>query len=112
LGERPIGNLSGGERQKLLLARALVQDAPVILLDEPLNHLDIKNRAFTLELLREEHRRGRTVVAVMHDLREVRASFRDVIFLKEGRVIFSGGAEQAFQADLLREVFEVEHFDL
>lgn len=110
--ERLIGSLSGGERQKLLLARALVQDAPVLLLDEPLNHLDIKNRLSTLKLLTEENRAGRTITAVMHDLREVRAHFSDVLFLKDGNLFFCGSVREGFREDLLRDVFEVENLDL
>lgn len=108
--ERLIGGLSGGERQKLLLARALVQDAPAILLDEPLNHLDVKNRIFTLRLLAAENSRGKTVVAVMHDLREVRECFSDVVFLHDGRVAFQGSAAEAFRPELLRDVFEVDEW--
>lgn len=108
LRERLIGSLSGGERQKLLLARALVQDAPVILLDEPLNHLDVKNRIFTLRLLAEENRRGKTIVAVMHDLRETRECFSDVVFLHDGRVAFQGSGAEAFRPELVQHVFEVD----
>lgn len=106
---RIIGTLSGGERQRALLARALIQDTPTLLLDEPLNHLDIKQRAFFLKILKEENEiHGRTVIAVMHDLEEVRNHFTHVLFLKDGRVDHFGDIAQAFEIQRLNHVFDMD----
>jgi iron complex transport system ATP-binding protein len=103
-----IDTLSGGERQRVLLARALAQDTQVILLDEPLNHLDIKNRLFVLDLLRAENAAGRTIVAVMHDFREVSTHFEEVMFLQDGALLFHGPVAAGFTPAWLRAVFDVE----
>lgn len=106
---RLISTLSGGERQRALLARALTQDAPSLLLDEPLNHLDIKQRAFFLKILKDENEmHGRTIVAVMHDLEEVREHFTHVLFLKQGRLDYCGPILEAFQTERLTRVFEMD----
>jgi iron complex transport system ATP-binding protein len=106
---RLIGTLSGGERQRVLLARALVQDTPILLLDEPLNHLDVKQRAFFLKILKEENEiRGRTIVAVMHDLEEVQRHFTHVLFLKDGQLSHFGTIAQAFTTERLNQVFDMD----
>lgn len=105
---RRINSLSGGERQRVLMARALLQDAPVLLLDEPLNHLDVKNRLFILDLIAAERRSGRTIVAVMHDFQEVARHFDGAVLLKNGQVAFQGTVSQAFAPALLTDVFEVD----
>lgn len=78
---RPVGALSAGQVQRVLFARLLVQDAQVILLDEPFNAIDARTTADLLALLRGWHAEGRTVVAVLHDLDQVRAVFPDTLLL-------------------------------
>lgn len=78
---RPVGALSAGQVQRVLFARLLVQDAPVILLDEPFNAIDSRTTADLLALLHGWHAEGRTVVAVLHDLDQVRAVFPDTLLL-------------------------------
>lgn len=78
---RPVGALSAGQVQRVLFARLLVQDAPVILLDEPFNAIDARTTADLLALLHGWHAEGRTVVAVLHDLDQVRAVFPDTLLL-------------------------------
>jgi iron complex transport system ATP-binding protein len=91
------------------MARALAQDTPVILLDEPLNHLDIKNKIFALELLREEQDESKkTVVAVMHDFADVKNHFTHVIFIKDGGIAYSGPVAEGFDLPLLNRVFDVD----
>jgi iron complex transport system ATP-binding protein len=109
LKTRLIATLSGGERQRALLARALTQDTPTLLLDEPLNHLDVKQRAFFLKILKEENEiHGRTIIAVMHDLEEVRQHFTHVLFLKDGRVEYFGAIAEAFEIERLNRVFDMD----
>lgn len=78
---RPVGALSAGQVQRVLFARLLVQDAQVILLDEPFNAIDARTTADLLALLCGWHAEGRTVVAVLHDLDQVRAVFPDTLLL-------------------------------
>ncbi len=74
---RPIGALSGGQAQRLLFARLLLQDAPVILLDEPFSAIDERTVTDLLSLVAHWHGEGRTIVAVLHDTDLVRAHFPD-----------------------------------
>ncbi len=77
----PIGMLSAGQFQRLLFARLLVQDAALLLLDEPFNAIDEPTEAALLALLRQWHRDGRTVIAVLHDLETVQRNFPDTLLL-------------------------------
>ena len=78
---RPVGSLSAGQFQRVLFARLLLQDAPVILLDEPFNALDARTAADLLAVVHRWHGEGRTVVAVLHDLDLVRREFPDTLLL-------------------------------
>ena len=109
LSFRLVNTLSGGERQRVMLARALAQQTPVILLDEPLNHLDIRHRAFVLDILREENRqRGVTIIAVLHELRDVQTHFDRAILLRDGIVVAAGPVDEVITPQRVREVFDVE----
>lgn len=78
---RPVGSLSAGQFQRVLFARLLLQDAPVILLDEPFNALDARTAADLLGVVRRWHGEGRTVIAVLHDLELVRREFPETLLL-------------------------------
>lgn len=107
LAERSILELSGGERQLVMVARALVQDAPILLLDEPTAHLDLAHRVQVLALARELAREGRAVLAVSHDL-SLLAGFADrLALLSDGRVE-CGLPEELLQPDRLRAGFGLE----
>lgn len=81
LGQRLVSELSVGQFQRVLFARVLVQNAPLILLDEPFNAVDARTTAELLSLVRRWHGEGRTVVAVLHDLEQVRAHFPHTLLL-------------------------------
>ena len=93
---RPIGSLSAGQFQRVLFARLMVQDAPVLLLDEPFNAVDARTEADLLSVLHGWHRSGRTIIAVLHDLDLVRDQFPETLLL--ARHIVGWGAT----ADVLR----------
>ena len=79
--DRDIDTLSGGQLQRALFARVIVQDAKLILLDEPFNAIDASTATDLLNLIRQWHRQGRTVVVVVHDLELVRAAFPETLLL-------------------------------
>ena len=109
LRHRRINTLSGGERKRALLARALVQEPEVLFLDEPLVALDLHHRMFVLGFLREQVRsRGLTVVGVLHDLNVVSEFCDHVVILKDGGVVASDQPAAVFLYPLLKRVFEVE----
>lgn len=80
-GGRLIGELSAGQFQRVMFARLLLEEARLILLDEPFNAIDERTTADLLALVRRWHREGRTVVAVLHDLAQVRAHFPETLLL-------------------------------
>src|SRR6185503_2830169 len=106
LAGRPLDSLSGGERQRAVLARALVQEAPLLLLDEPTSALDLGHQLQALELvdsLRSEA--GLTVVAAMHDL-TLAAQFADRVLLLDGGRLVADGAP----ADVLTQEALARHY--
>ena len=106
LADRTLATLSGGEVQRVVLARALAQEAPVLLLDEPTSALDLGRRVDALELVdRLRHERGLTVVSAMHDL-TLAAQFADrLVLLAGGRVVTSGAPADVLDETLLSECF-------
>lgn len=78
---RGVGSLSGGQVQRALFARLMLQDTPVVLLDEPFNAIDARSMADLIEIVRHWHDEGRTVMAVLHDFETVRAHFPDSMML-------------------------------
>lgn len=89
---RLIGELSVGQFQRVLFARMLVQDAALILLDEPFNTVDVRTRADLMTVIERWHAEGRTVVAVLHDLELVRARFPRTLLLARGVVAWDDTA--------------------
>jgi len=91
--QRPIGTLSGGQMQRMLFARLLLQDARVIVLDEPFNAIDAKTSADLLALVRRWHSEQRTVLAAMHDLDLVRMNFPEALLLAREPVAWGKTAD-------------------
>ncbi len=99
---RPAGSLSAGQFQRLLFARLLLQDAPVILLDEPFNAVDERTAADLLDLVRRWHGEGRTIIAVLHDLDLVRQVFPETLLLARDCLGWGPTAEVLTAANRLR----------
>ncbi len=99
---RALRTMSGGELQRVVLARALAQEAPVLLLDEPTSALDLGRRMDALELIDELRReRGLTVVSAIHDL-TLAGQFADrLLLLADGRVAAAGSPAAVLRDDLL-----------
>jgi zinc/manganese transport system ATP-binding protein len=108
---RPIGTLSGGQMQRALFARLLLQDASVILLDEPFTAIDAKTTADLLDLVRRWHAEERTVVAVLHDLDLVRRVFPETLLIAREPVAWGTTGEVLDPENLLRARRMVEAFD-
>jgi iron complex transport system ATP-binding protein len=106
MATRDLSTMSGGELQRLVLARALAQEAPVLLLDEPTSALDLGRRVEALELVDELRiERGLTVVSAMHDL-TLAAQFADqLLLLAEGEIVSTGTAAEVFNEDSLDHHF-------
>ena len=105
LREQGFSTLSGGEKQRVLIARALAQQTRLMLLDEPTNHLDIK---YQIQLMDAVKRSDRTVVAAIHDLNMAAAYCDRLYALKDGAVVGEGAPESLLTPDFLRELYEVE----
>lgn len=108
LAERPVTRLSGGERQLVVLARALAQDSPILLLDEPTAFLDLRHRLEVLSLVRELARAGRSALVVSHDL-GLAARFCDrLALLGDGEILAQGPPSEVLTPANLRRAFEIE----
>ena len=107
LAERPVAELSGGERQRVHLARALAQEAPLLLLDEPIAGLDLAHQLQALDLLRTIVDAGRGALVALHDLSLAARRCDRLIFLAEGRIRADGAPAVVLTPEALAEVFAV-----
>lgn len=104
LAERQIGELSGGQQQRVLLARALAQDADLLLLDEPLNAVDAATREVVSSVLHDLQRQGKTVIVATHDLDRLQTDFDDALFLVDGFSVARGVEEVSHRAYIVSPV--------
>ena len=100
--ERAVGSLSSGQFQRVLFARLLVQDASLILLDEPFSAMDSRTTAALLALVQRWHTQGRTVIAVLHDEPQVREHFPQTLLLARERVAWGETAQVLTESHLQR----------
>ena len=108
---RPIGTLSGGQMQRMLFARVLLQDARLIVLDEPFNAIDAKTSDDLLALVRRWHGEGRTVLAALHDMDLVRAYFPETLLLAREQVAWGPTADVLTSDNLMEARRMCEAFD-
>lgn len=104
LAKRSFMHLSGGEKQRALIARALAQDTKLLVLDEPTNHLDI---SFQLEIFEQLRKLGKTVLSAIHDLNLASLFCDDLVVLGDEQLKCVGKTEDVLTAELIREVFNV-----
>lgn len=107
LAERPVTSLSGGERQLVLLARALTQQPKLLLLDEPTSHLDLGNKARLITLLRELNQQGVSVVFTTHEPDVASQLANQMVLMRAGQVVGAGAAEDVFEGGTLSMLYGV-----
>ena len=103
--ERNFSTLSGGEQQRVILARALAQQTPCLILDEPTNHLDI---TYQLQLMKLVKNLDITVISAVHDL-NIAAAFCDRLYvMRQGEIVASGPPAKVLTADFIRDIYQVD----
>ena len=107
---RQISQLSGGQQQRVFLARSIVQDAELILLDEPFGGIDAKSEAVIVDILRSQKQNGKSIVAVHHDLSTVKDYFDDVILLNKTVTAF-GPVDDVFTKSNVEKTYGVSNLD-
>lgn len=103
--KKPIHAMSGGQFQRMLLARCLVQDRQIIFLDEPFIGIDAVSERIIMDILRDLRNQGRTILIVHHDLSKVRRYFDSIMILNK-KLLAHGPVEQVFTAENLRKAYE------
>lgn len=105
LADKRIETLSGGEQQRANIVRALMQQAPAILLDEPCNHLDIRHQHRLMHYLHGQRHRF-SAVMVLHDLNLAAAYAEHIILMNKGRIVANGTVDEVMQPELLSETYQ------
>lgn len=109
LRDRFLDELSGGQRQRAFIAMVLAQDPDYLLLDEPLNNLDMKHAAATMRLLRRAaDELGKTVVVVLHDINFASCHADRIVAMRDGRLAFQGPPEALMRNDVLRSIYDMD----
>src|SRR5215470_13065023 len=109
LADRYFHELSGGEKQRVIIARALVQEPQILLLDEPSAFLDLKHQVQVFELMRRLNRERRlTIVAALHDLNLAALFFPRLILLRDGKIYSDGTPKEVLTEETIRQVYEIQ----
>ncbi|MDA8161433.1 MAG: ABC transporter ATP-binding protein [Desulfobacteraceae bacterium] len=109
LKERPYTKISGGERQLVLIARALAQETPILMLDEPTSHLDFRNQVLVLTKVRDIVRqKGLTVLMTLHDPNRAMQFSDDVVAINCGHIVAEGAPYEVISEENLRQIYGIE----
>ncbi|MDQ0513790.1 ABC-type cobalamin/Fe3+-siderophores transport system ATPase subunit [Mycoplasmoides fastidiosum] len=106
--DRNINELSGGQRQNVILATVLAQKTDTIILDEPTTYLDVNNQNLLLTLLKKLNDRGKTIIAILHDLNQAISYSDNLIILKDGEIYSQGAPRNVVNSQMVKEVFAVD----
>lgn len=110
LANRDVSGLSDGEKQKIMIARALAQQPKIVILDEPTSHLDIKHRLEVMEILKtlaREH--GVAVVLALHDIDIALKTADEIVLLRSGEAVFSGAAAEAVRSVSIEQIYGISN---
>jgi iron complex transport system ATP-binding protein len=105
LASRPVEALSGGQRQRVWVAMVLAQQTGLLLLDEPTTFLDVAHQVELMELFAELNERGRTIVAVLHDLNHAARYASRIVAMRDGRILAEGPPTEVITSERVQEVF-------
>lgn len=108
LADQPIDTLSGGQRQRAWVAMALAQETSLLLLDEPTTFLDIAHQIELLDLFATLNRKGRTIVAVLHDLNQASRYASHLVAMRNGTIVAQGNPEEIVTPEMIKSVFDLE----
>ena len=107
IADRQLNSLSGGERQKALIAAALTQNTDILFLDEPTNFLDYRHQVETLELIEKVNReQGKTILMVTHDINLALHGADEILAIKQGKKVWQGHSTELLEKDLLSKIFD------
>jgi len=106
--DKLITELSGGEKQKVVIARALAQEPEALLLDEPTAHLDINHQIAILDIVKELSTRGITIISILHDLNLAAKYCNSLLMLNKGKIVSAGKPEDVLTKRNIKEVFGIE----
>lgn len=111
LAEQPFAQLSGGEKQRVMIARALAQEPELLLLDEPTSHLDILYQLEIMSILTQLREQGITILCVLHDPNLAAQFCNQALFMKEGKIFAFGKIEEVMKSSVLSELFGVKFLE-
>ncbi|WP_135606016.1 heme ABC transporter ATP-binding protein [Methanococcoides sp. NM1] len=107
LKDRMVTQLSGGELQRVIIARALAQQTDILLLDEPTSHLDITNQIDILNLVKKESRKGKLIIAVVHDLNLAAYYCDKIALLRDGKLMSLGTPAEVLTPEIIGKVYNL-----
>ena len=109
LQDKYLDQLSGGQRQRAYIAMVIVQDTEYILLEDPLNNLDMKHSVQIMKILRRlVNELGKTIVIVIHDINFASCYSDYIVALKDGKIVKEGPAEEIINSDVLRDIYDMD----
>jgi iron complex transport system ATP-binding protein len=108
IAEKPVGQMSAGQQRRIMIGRALVASAGMLLLDEPSNALDLAAQADLRELLRKLAQQGTGILLITHHIADILPEIDRIFMMKDGRIVADGPKQELLTADRLRELFNTE----